>query len=56
MPPLTTPPAAVLFMFMFFVLMMGVPLMILRLAHHRIAHPIKGGHTAHRRYNLILPE
>lgn len=56
MPPLTTPAAAVLFMFMFFVVMMGVPLFILRLAHHRTSHVMEGSHTAHRRYNLILPE
>ena len=56
MPPLTTPAAAVLFMFMFFIVMMGVPLFVLRLAHHRIPHAMKGGHTPHRRYNLILSE
>jgi hypothetical protein len=35
MPPLTTPATAVLFMIAFLVVMMGVPLLILRVAHHR---------------------
>jgi hypothetical protein len=56
MPPLTTPVTAVLFMFMFFVVVMGVPLLILRLPHHRIPHLVKVGHTPRRRYELILPE
>ncbi len=34
MPPLTTPPTAILFMIAFFVMMMGVPLFVLRLARH----------------------
>jgi hypothetical protein len=52
MPPLTTPATAVLFMIAFFVMMMGVPLLILRVAHHRSLH-LLGSHRPHK---LILPE
>lgn len=52
MPPLTTPATAVLFMMAFFLVMMGVPLLILRVAHHRSLHVV----GSHRPHNLILPE
>ena len=35
MPPLTTPATAVLFMIVFFTAMMGIPLLTLRLIHHK---------------------
>ena len=34
MPPLTTPATAVVFMIMFFVVMMGVPFLVLHRKHH----------------------
>ena len=52
MPPLTTPATAVLFMIAFFVMMMGVPRLILRVAQHRSLHLV----GSHRLHNLILPE
>jgi hypothetical protein len=52
MPPLTTPATAILFMVAFFVVMMGVPLLILRVAHHRSLY-LLGSHRPHK---LILPE
>ena len=52
MPPLTTPATAVLFMMAFFIVMMGVPLLILRAGHHRSLHLV-GSHRSHK---LILPE
>jgi predicted transporter len=35
MPPLTTPATAILFMILFFLAMMGIPLLFLRLMRHR---------------------
>ena len=52
MPPLTTPATAILFMVTFFVVMMGAPLLILRVAHHRSLHLV----GSHRLHKLILPE
>jgi hypothetical protein len=52
MPPITTPATAVLFMIAFFVMMMGVPLLILRVAQHRSLHLV----GSHRLHKLILPE
>jgi len=34
MPPLTTPATAILFMIGFFVVMMGIPLLVVRYEHH----------------------
>ncbi len=56
MPPLTTPATAVLFMIMFFAVMMGFPLLLLRLAHHRLPHFVEVMRTPQRRIRLILPE
>jgi hypothetical protein len=56
MPPLTTPATAVLFMIALFVVMMGVPLLIVRLGHHRLPHLVGVGHPPHRPHKLILPE
>jgi hypothetical protein len=55
MPPLTTP-ATVLFMVIFFVVLMGLPLFVLRLAHHRPSHILGITHKPQERYKLILPE
>jgi len=52
MPPLTTPATAILFMMAFFIVMMGVPLLILRAGHHRSLHLV----GSHRPHKLILPE
>jgi hypothetical protein len=56
MPPLTTPAIAVLFMVTFFAAMMGLPLLVLRLAHHRPPHILGITHKPQERYKLILPE
>jgi hypothetical protein len=52
MPPLTTPATAILFIVVFFVVMMGAPLLILRVARHRSLHLV----GSHRPHKLILPE
>lgn len=54
MPPLTTPATAVLFMVVFFVVMMGIPFLILRFGHHQLPHPVGMGRRSHRPYTLIL--
>ena len=47
MPPLTTPATAILFMVAFFVVIMGAPLLILRVARHRSLHLV-GSHRPHK--------
>jgi hypothetical protein len=55
MPPLTTPATAILFMVTFFVATMGVPLLILRLGHHRSLHLLVVMPRSHRLHKLIFP-
>jgi hypothetical protein len=56
MPPLTTPTTAVLFMIIFFAVMMGIPLLALRLGHHRLPYLVGAGTRSHKPHKLILPE
>jgi hypothetical protein len=52
MPPLSTPATAVLFMIVFFAVMMGIPLLALRLGHHRLLYLVGVGPRSHRPHTL----